>query len=296
MLTTLDRVKAQLLSNRVTAQVGEDSQLLFFIRVVSRRIEAIAGFGFAPSYKSKSYESDPSMINSNLNTFNTGDWILEPLTISVSGTAYTWGTNITGSPNESPYRVLRLMYNPYNYSTSWYPSSRTYYDAQDCIVIAGYYGYRTDYDQAWVLTGDSVQNNPLSASGTSITVSNVDGSNNEGYSPRFSPGNLIKFNDAVSGVYEIAEVLSVDTALNTMVVRRGQRGTTATAHVLNTTISTWATEPEVEQLAIRHAALMYAKKGSFNASDNANGTNTTYPPDLLPELYNTLDYIANKYQ
>lgn len=43
---------------------------------------------------------------------------------------------------------------------------------QRCIQVAGLWGYHADYDYAWASSGDEVENNPLTAAGTTLTVNN----------------------------------------------------------------------------------------------------------------------------
>ena len=56
------------------------------------------------------------------------------------------------------------------------------------ITVTGIWGYHPDWQNAWEDSGDSVQDASLSASATSITVTDADAGN----SPRFQVGQLIR--------------------------------------------------------------------------------------------------------
>ncbi len=60
------------------------------------------------------------------------------------------------------------------------------------ISVTGVWGYHTDYGLAWVDSLDTVGNNPLSSSATTITVTNCAAADAYGNYPRINPGDLIQ--------------------------------------------------------------------------------------------------------
>ncbi len=288
MLTTLALVKAELLANKSNIEATENSKIMKNIRTVEQRLFRLAGFGFAPYYETRTFNAYPENVSSVYNTYNLHQYLMAVNAISLGGTAYTWGTDIVGSPNFTPYHTLRITADPYSSCVTWYPTRRDIYSATNYISITGWWGYRRDYSTAWLSSGDTVQSNPLTISDTSLKVSDADGFDDWGRSPRFSPGNLIRFEDGSSGVYEVAEVTAVDYTTNIVTIRRGQRGTTATAHVQSTALTVWTPEPEIEHIVSRQAALLYSRRGAFTGSTTPE-VNQTFLQDLLAELYDIVD-------
>jgi len=79
-------------------------------------------------------------------------------------------------------------------------------------------------------SGDTVQDSPLAATATTVTVNDVDGVDVFGRLPRFAVGDHVQ----IGG--EIMRVQAVDTATNILTVERGVKGTSAAAHAQNTSI------------------------------------------------------------
>lgn len=110
---------------------------------------------------------------------------------------------------------------------------------QNSIRITGVWAYADDRDLAWESSSDTVENNPLSASGVSLIVNDVDAIDNYGALPVFSPGVLLRIEN------EYLETgLTIDTTSNTISITRGRNGTTAVSHAQNASIDIWrAPEP-----------------------------------------------------
>lgn len=168
---------------------------------------------------------------------------------------------------------------------SWSKYSQTWLEA---ISVTGTFGYHSDYANAWLLSGDTVQDAPLSSSATAIHVANVSGENAYGISPRFSAGNLIQIEN------EWIEVVATDTNGNTLTVVRGARGTTAASHAQNTPIRVFQVEPAVNRIAWRYAAFLYARRGAFNRSTFDGVTTTEFPDDMPGEIENVLALFSDK--
>lgn len=123
------------------------------------------------------------------------------------------------------------------------------------ITVTGIRGYHGNWSNAWKNSGDSVQDASLSASVTTITVTDADA----GSSPRFQVGQLIRLEE------EYLHITAIDTATNVLTVERGVNGSTATTHANGTTIDIYQIPADVTQLALRWALWLYREPDSFSA-------------------------------
>lgn len=180
--------------------------------------------------------------------------------------------------NASPAFSLRLITN----GESW---SKFSDDWMEAIEVTGTWGYHSRYAEAWRDSGDTVENDPLSSSGTSVTVNAVVlGSG----LARFSAGQLIQIEN------EWLEVTATDAETNTLTVRRGARGTTAAAHNQNTAIYIFQVEGAINRAAWRYAAFLYARRGAFDRSRFDGVAAVEFPDDMPGEIENILDEYSNK--
>lgn len=118
---------------------------------------------------------------------------------------------------------------------------------QDAVQVTGIWGYHPNWAKAWLNSGDTVQNNPLSSSATSLTVVDADAGN----PPRFQVGQLLKIES------EYLRVTAINTTTNVLTVERGAEGTTAAEHVLSSPISIYQVPEDIALLAIRWALWLY---------------------------------------
>lgn len=164
---------------------------------------------------------------------------------------------------------------------SWSKYSETWVEA---IAVTGTFGYHSDYANAWLDSGDTVENDPLTNSGTSLIVNAVIASGQA----RFSAGQLLQIGS------EWLEVAATDQETNTLTVRRGARGTTAAEHVKNTPISIFQVEPALNRAAWRLAAFLYARRGAFDRSRFDGVATTEFPDDMPGEIENVLALFSDK--
>lgn len=114
---------------------------------------------------------------------------------------------------------------------------------QRCIQVEGLWGYHADYDNAWASSGDTVQDDPLSSSATTLNVS--DGTN-------FAVQQTIKVESEQQYITAIAT--------NALTVTRGVNGTTAASHVQNKAITIWQPDPDIQHWILRLANWLYRQK------------------------------------
>jgi hypothetical protein len=154
------------------------------------------------------------------------------------------------------------------------------------VVITGYWGMHTNYvAEGFFVSG---QVTPiLNATQTTFVVTDVDGLDIYQRTPLFSPGNLIRIEN------ELLAITDVDTGTNTLTVQRGANGSTAAAHAAGLPIKIWQPEMDIEMIATRQACLLYARRGAYQQIETyPDGTNVTYPSDLLAEVRGALQRFA----
>ena len=154
--------------------------------------------------------------------------------------------------SDEPVGVLRLLNGEaFVYSTS----------PLNAIQVNGVWGWHNRWLTAWLDSEDTVQDNPLTDSATTITVTDADGTDSNNQSPRFQVGHLLRIES------EYLRVLAVDTAANTLTVLRGIHGTTSAQYAQSTTIEIFQPAREAELLCIRYAAWLYKSPDSRTFRD-----------------------------
>lgn len=144
---------------------------------------------------------------------------------------------------------------------------------QRSIKAIGVWAYADDKSVAWEDSLDTVENNPLTAAGTSITVNDADGVDLWGITPRFQAGHVLRIGT------ELLEVITVVAAsTNTLAVLRGRNGSTAAIAAQNTQIDIWRPPFPVKQAAIIQA-IRQMERG-FQGFGDARAT-----PDLGQLLF-----------
>ncbi len=131
---------------------------------------------------------------------------------------------------------------------------------QRSIKIEGVWAYADDRDDAWENSQDTVEDNPLSDSATSVTVNDVDGADLWGISPRMQVGQILQIEN------EMLELAAVDMEQNKITVIRGRNGSTAAQHVQNTVISIWRPPEPVKQACIIQSIRSF-ERGAQGFSD-----------------------------
>lgn len=275
-------------------------KLLTSIQKVTTRLQRIA-WDFEPRYGTEYFTARAEIVNLSWGTLNLvnekGERLLlasavDAPTIVSAGQTLTFDLTNVSTPQVlpapqayTPIRTLRLNDANTAICQTWYP---TCLPLVDSIAITGWWGYRRDYANAYIDSLDSVQDNPLSASSTTITVTDVDDADALFWSPRFDAGNLIRIEN------ELILVLATDTTLNTLSVRRGMNGTTAVSHALNTSIKVWYPEEDVMDTVSRQAAYFYARRGAYEAVSISGIAVAVYPPDMVDELWAMLQGYQNE--
>lgn len=276
---TLDYARVELKSS---SNSTDDAKLRQFIKQVSARIDRQMGSKrrpyFAPYTEQRQYHIDNKRIDSLNNVFWLWDYILSFSAVERAGEDITSSVELY-DPDNDVKSALRIT----NWGTDWYTYSTSSSDMPPAFVkVTGVWGWNTDYTNAYD-TVDAVQGvGGINATTTSITVSDVDGVDLDGFIPRLSPGNLIRIGS------ELMDVTATNTTTNIMTVRRGVNGTTAVIHAQGASIEVYRVDETIQRITARQAALLYARRGAFQIETIDDVGTISYPQDLLTELKATL--------
>jgi hypothetical protein len=145
------------------------------------------------------------------------------------------------------------------------------------ISVDGMWGWHHFPNDMWVSSLDTVRDNPLSNSATSLEVSDADGIAGDAVPTRFQAGNMIKIEN------EFCFVLEVDTDTNLLTISRGYNGTTAAQHAQGTTIYVYRPMENIVLATIRGVVWRYRQK-DVDVFDKTQilGTGAIIIPSNLP--------------
>jgi hypothetical protein len=279
---TLDDARLAIKANTFT----DDDVIARFIPQVSERIRLFTGLDFEPSIDTLDVRVTPDRVSSTAGTLLLLRPILELAGVVANGTALTVGTQVRLSVPATRFGAVRSIELVYPWTCNgWYACCSHDSTAQ----VSGVFGFHRDYARdGWQPSGDAVANLlGIDASATSITVTDADGFDAFGFTPRFSRGNLIRIDD------EFMRIVAVNATTNTLTILRGQRGSTAVSHLLDAPISVWNIEPDIRRAAYQWVALLYARRGSFEQRVIDGVGITTYPADAPTEVIRLLQPYQN---
>lgn len=234
---------------------GEDRLLLDFCERASRLVERFTFRKFYPRVETRYYDLDKARM------LWLDDDLLECTTLTTASS--------TNTITSSDYFLW-----PYTGYPKWRidldtSSGKVFYlsgTPQQANAVTGIWGYHTDWDNAWVDSGDTLAAAVSSTTATSITVANANGADVYGRSPRLQVGHTLKINSEYMYVYAKPS----STTLN---VIRGVNGTTAATHSQSDTIYTYAPDADVIEALCEWGRYLFRHK-------DAVVTETTAFPEL----------------
>lgn len=253
-----------------------DSLLLSLVQAASARIDLLMASAtpyFQPYIEAREYEIRYDNVDSGRGLFilPSGETLLSIDTISLATTTLS---NVAAYPSTRvPIKMIRRTD-----GCGWYENGT---DDPLTVVVTGVWGYHSAYARAWSAV-DTLAAAIVSASATTLTVADVDGADEYGFTPRLSAGNLIKIDT------ELLEVTATNTSSNVVTVRRGANGTTAATHLIAAPVSVWRTEDGIRRVTARQAGMLYARRGAYEQQTITDVGVVTYPADLLAELRGVL--------
>lgn len=282
---TLEQAKAEARAKE-GYEDADDKALDYLSRAldfVTARIDKITQRTFWPEIRTDYYDArGPHLIDHRLLELTKMPFLSITSVTDGLGNTLTQGTHFYPWPRgKSPITALRLLADSglswASYGTDW----------RDAIAVTGIAGYHEDYDEAWIDSGDSIQDDGgIDSSATLITAEDVDGEDTYGLSPRFSPGNLIRLGT------EFCEVLKVNPSTDTLTVRRGVNGSTAAAHNAAVTIEVWQPDLNIQRAALRWVGYLFQRRGAYEETSYDGIATVKFPPDAPGEV----DAILKQYR
>lgn len=200
------------------------------------------------------------------------------------------GTTVAGSEyyldpaNEWPKFALAL--NDYS-AVAWLPLTATG-SYRNALTFDGVWFYHNAPSEAWADTLDTVQDDPLAADATVLSVANADGAAADSLLPRFQVDNLLRFGSAETGEY--ANVVAVDTVGNTVTLQRAVAGTTAAAHLQDTPIYVFRPWGNIQAAMARVTTFSFrSKDGKPTERISVLGNTQQIMPGGIPE--DVMEYL-----
>ncbi len=248
--------------NIPASDTDDDTRLLRALRHATAQIDRFTARRFAPVLQTRRHDYQTPY------SLRLGIDLLELLSITNGDGSVIDPAAVSLLPEgDGPKSALRL---PTTMSALFLHTG----DPTRAIAISGIWGTHDAWSEAWRDTTDTVQDAALTDASGTITVSDADGSDSAGESPRFQVGQLIRIEA------EYLHITAVDTATNTITVIRGVRGTTAASHDQGTAIEVYVPPLDVQALTLRWATWLYQQ---VDAGIGA-GADWLYPPDLPDDL------------
>jgi hypothetical protein len=281
---TIDELKT-FLAGGLEEGISEDDDDLFkrFCIVASRAFDTWVTNGvspkrrFYPTIATKDFDhpsSDTTLLKVNNDLLEVTTLTTENGAVAISSSDYVLKA-ATGDYNRTPYTQVQLVEDG---TTTTYSYNGSVYKAN---ALTGVWGYHDEWADAWEDSGDTVQDDPLSDSATTLTVNDADGDDINGLPRRFKIQYLLKIES------EYLWVTDVNTSANTLTVRRGMNGSTAASHVQGTAISIFRPMDEIRHAIETLAAYLYQRRHSIGTVDDrplATMEGVLVMPSMLPEV------------
>jgi hypothetical protein len=155
--------------------------------------------------------------------------------------------------------------------------------SEQVISVTGVWGSHNRYNLAWKASGKTVQDNPLTSSATTVTLTAITG---------FEAGQLIKLESEFALVTAVNTVTGTPPAATTynLTVERGANGSTAASHAKETAISIWQVQGNISQACARLVKWRYVQKDvdtfdkTYNGETGMVSVPTAIPTDVLALL------------
>ena len=243
---TMAELKAELSRD----DIKDDNLLKSKCFNASRLFDLACHRHFFPVYETRYYDH-PGDYVSAFTAINNSRLLLDEDLLAVDTlTTDNGGTTIASadyilrrgkSSNFPPFNNIELKTNG---TTTIFSYSGT---PQESNAVTGWWGYHEDWGNAWLDSGDTVQDDPLSDSATTVTVDNA---------RNFEPQQLIRLGT------EYAYIESINTTAETLTVKRGVNGTTAASHLQDTTIYIYQVQSDISEIVKQWAVFLTRLKNS----------------------------------
>ena len=248
-LTTLDALKRHMrASTDPTYDAADDTALAEFIQQASQEIvDMILDRLPLPHLKTETLRR--AYVQNNLFREHY-EWRLRVPDDLLSITSITW---IDDSLTSSEYRLANENRNPNDEIAVDSDALSTVYpaDFDESVSIVGIWGYVPQWATAWTDSTDTVSDNPLSASETTLKVT-TSGGNFEEYQ-------YIR----IESEYMLITAIDTTPTPDELTVERGVLGTTAASHVQTTQIDIFSQHGTIQRGATEYAAYLEKTKNNL---------------------------------
>jgi len=263
-----------------TTDVKDDELLRGFCRRASRQFDRWCGRAFYPRTETRYYDHpdddtwlklDDDLLEVTTFTTENGD-----TTISSSDYFLMCGSRY----GMTPYDRIVLK------SSGSQPNLLYSGTGQQANAVTGIWGYHEAWADAWQDTGDTVQDSGgISASATTVTVSDVDGTDIWGISPRFEVQQLLQIGS------ESLFVTGKNETANTLTVRRGVNGTTAATHDADSAIYVYQAMEDIQEAIAEFAHYLWKLKDNavFDVTATPALGTVTIPKGIPVQVKDAVD-------
>lgn len=274
--------------------VSGKAYLIDALEFVSARIDQICGQEFTPRIELRPYDSTQRYVDWWRNQLILDRPVLEPIEVKVADVLLTEWDGIYANKFSSDYTVYPHGATPatalqgLTSRVTWIPTQFVGYGPAyylGAITVRAIWGFRTRYtEEGWLSSGATVQDDPLAADATTITVSSI---------APFSPGQLLRIGEEFISVSAVND--NTSPTPDTLTVVRGVRGSIATIHIQDADIEIWYPEPNIVRATLRWANYLYQRRAVYESvTINANNTYASvFPQDAPEEVWNILQQYVN---
>lgn len=127
------------------------------------------------------------------------------------------------------------------------------------LSITGIWGWHDRWTHAWRKSGDSIQIRKLDPGASWLLVGDVAGKDQDGISPRFQVGQLLRIKS------ETMRLIAIDRAGNRLQAQRGAQGAKALSHAVGAPIEIYQPPAAIRDLCLRYAELLLNSAGLLEA-------------------------------
>ncbi len=228
---TLNELREWATTEKLPMGLGDDDRILQYISLASRELEKYCGKRkFYPRIETRWYNYQGAY------EILVDDDLLEVTTLTSAGSTISASDYLLYPLNDYPKYQIQIL----KTGTAYFDYDST---LQKAISVAGTWGYHDEWDNAWLNSGDTVQDTGgINATVTTVTVADIGGINAYGFGPRFSRGQLLKIES------EWLAATAINMSTNKLTVLRGVNGSTAAPHDEDTAIYTYRV-PEIVNMA-----------------------------------------------
>jgi hypothetical protein len=275
---TLDEAKREF----NTDSDKDDAKVFALIPRISERLTAMGGHEFEPVFETRTFTLGIDAFDRQPGVLAISERVLEATAVSYRGQALTIGADVeidvASLVRGTAFRFIGSVCRAYN-ACSEADRKR--------VSVTGWWGFRRRYSQEGWRVIDAVKNEGgLAAAATTLTVEAAQGLDADGFTPRISPGQLLRIGDEMlrAGFFQVEP----ETTLDDIPVLRGQRGTTAADHAKDAPVLAWSMEEDVKGAAQRWVSLSYQRIGVHETVTVTSVATVVMPTDAPEDAVNTM--------